>query len=131
VDNALTGIGGQRPNQVMTDVYGPGQMVTNYLNRAAFSSPAAGTLGNLGPLNIENPGLIQVDMALSRVFPIVERQTVEFRWEVFNVPNRLNPAAPNTTLSSGSFGQITSDINGSSVQTGDPRIMQFALKYVF
>ena len=63
---------------------------------------------------------------------MVEGQTLEFRWEVFNVPNRLNPAPPaNLALSSGSFGQITSDINGSSVQTGDPRIMQFALKYVF
>ncbi|MBV9155479.1 MAG: TonB-dependent receptor [Acidobacteriaceae bacterium] len=131
VDNALTGISGQRPNQVLTDVYGPGQLVTDYLSRAAFASPPTGTLGNLGPLNITNPGLIQVDMALSRIFPVVERQTVELRWEVFNVPNRLNPAAPNAALSSGSFGQITSDINGSSVQTGDPRIMQFALKYVF
>jgi hypothetical protein len=47
------------------------------------------------------------------------------------VPNRVNFAAPNTTLSSGTFGQITSDINGSSSQSGDPRIMQLALKYVF
>jgi len=131
VDNALTGIGGQRPNLLLASVYGPGQMVTDYLTRLAFASPLTGTLGNLGPLNIENPGLIQVDMALSRIFPIVEHQSIEIRWEVFNVPNHLNPAAPNTTLSSGSFGQITSDINGASGQTGDPRIMQFALKYVF
>jgi hypothetical protein len=131
VDNALTGISGQRPNQVLTDVFGPGQGVNDYLSRLAFASPATGTFGNVGPLNIKNPRMIQVDMALSRMFPIVERQTVELRWEVFNVPNTLNPAAPTTTLSSGSFGKITSDINGSSVQTGDPRIMQLALKYVF
>ncbi|MBV9265050.1 MAG: hypothetical protein JO061_02660, partial [Acidobacteriaceae bacterium] len=132
VDNAFTGVVNQRPNQVLADVYGPGKTVTDYLNRAAFLSPVPGTLGNLGPLNVVNPGMIQVDMALSRMFPIIERQTLEFRWEVFNVPNRLNPAPPaNLALSSGSFGQITSDINGSSTQTGDPRIMQFALKYVF
>jgi hypothetical protein len=56
---------------------------------------------------------------------------VEFRWEVFNVPNLVNLGVPNTVLSSGTFGQITSDINGSSSQAGDPRIMQLALKYVF
>ena len=75
--------------------------------------------------------MIQVDMGLSRIFRVRERQTVQFWWEVFNVPNRLNAAAPNTTLNSGSFGQITSDINGSGSQGGDPRIMQFALKYIF
>jgi len=130
VDNALTGIAGQRPNQITADVYGT-RAVNNYLVKAAFASPATGTLGNLGAFNINNPGMVQIDMGLSRIFPIVEHQSVEFRWEVFNVPNLLNPAAPNTTLSSTGFGQITSDINGSSVQTGDPRIMQFALKYVF
>jgi hypothetical protein len=85
----------------------------------------------MGALNILNPGMIQVDMGLSRNFRIREGQTLQFRWEVFNVPNRLNAAAPNTTLSSGSFGQITSDVNGSGSQSGDPRIMQFALKYIF
>ena len=70
-------------------------------------------------------------MGLSRNFRVREKQTVQFRWEVFNLPNRVNLAAPNVTLSSGTFGQISSDINGSSSQTGDPRIMQLALKYVF
>jgi hypothetical protein len=70
-------------------------------------------------------------MKLSRTFPVREHQTLELRWEVFNVPNRVNLAAPNTTLSSGTFGQITSDINGSSSQAGDPRLMQLALKFVF
>jgi hypothetical protein len=131
VDNALTGIGSQRPNQILADPYAANPVVTNYLNRAAFASPATGTLGFLAPLNILNPSMVQVDMGLSRVFRIREGHNLQFRWEAFNVPNRLNPAAPNTTLSSGTFGQISSDINGSSSQTGDPRIMQFALKYTF
>jgi hypothetical protein len=75
--------------------------------------------------------MVQVDMKLARTFRVREHQTVEFRWEVFNVPNLVNLGVPNTVLSSGTFGQITSDINGSSSQAGDPRIMQLALKYVF
>lgn len=140
VDNALSGIGAQRPNQVLPDVRAsvPSQCAISpfdicYLNKQAFSTVGLGPgiYGTLAPLNILNPGMIQVDMGLSRNFRIRERQTLQFRWEVFNVPNRLNPAAPNTTMSSGSFGQITSDINGSGSQAGDPRIMQAALKYTF
>ena len=75
--------------------------------------------------------MIQVDMGLSRNFRILESRNLQFRWEVFNVPNRLNAAAPNTNLNAGTFGQITSDINGSGSQAGDPRIMQLALKFSF
>jgi hypothetical protein len=33
---------------------------------------------------------------------------------------------------SGNFGQITSDISGTQgLSAGDPRIVQFALKYIF
>jgi hypothetical protein len=43
---------------------------------------------------------------------------------VFNLLNNFNWGLPNTNLDSGTFGRITS-------QTGDPRIMQFGLKYGF
>ncbi len=137
-DNALSGIGNQRPNQILADPFvnpGPGSQTFSiqYLNRAAFTTTGLGPgiLGNLRPLSILNPSMLQVDMGLSRNFRILESKTLQFRWEVFNVPNRLNAAAPNTTFSSGSFGQITSDINGSGSQAGDPRIMQLALKFSF
>ena len=50
-------------------------------------------------------------------------QNVQFRWEVFNVINHVNFNAPVTALNSASFGQIQT--------AGDPRIMQFALKFTF
>jgi hypothetical protein len=140
VDNALSGVGNQRPNQVLPGVAAtaPNQCAVStfdicYLNKQAFSTAGLGPgiYGNLGPLNILNPGMIQVDMGLSRNFRIRERQALQFRWEVFNLPNRLNAGVPNANMSSGSFGQITSDINGSGSQAGDPRIMQAALKYTF
>jgi hypothetical protein len=37
-----------------------------------------------------------------------------------------------STLNSGAFGQIQSDISGTSgLSAGDPRIIQLALKFVF
>jgi hypothetical protein len=47
----------------------------------------------------------------------------EIRLDVFNVLNWTNYNNPNTTLSSSSFGKITS--------AGDPRILQLAAKFHF
>jgi hypothetical protein len=121
VDNALTGMGGQRAVQILDDPYGDGGP-DNYLNRAAFTSPAAGTYSDLRPFSIVNPSRLQNDVALTRSFR-VGTNTLQFRWEVFNVINHVNYNAPVTALNSGNFGRILS--------AGDPRIMQFALKVDF
>jgi hypothetical protein len=124
-DRALTGIGNQRAQQVLRNPYLDRDGL-NFLNPAAFEQPAIGTLGNMGRNNIEGPGNWQIDAAISRLFP-VRGTRLEFRVEAFNVTNRLirmNPNMdPNTDLSQNVFGQITT--------AGDPRIMQFAVKYVF
>jgi hypothetical protein len=62
-------------------------------------------------------------MGLSRLFPIRERQHIEFRGEAFNILNRLNANNPTATLNSATFGKILS--------AADPRIMQLALKFIF
>src|SRR5207237_3553976 len=87
-DRALTGMAGQRVNQIMGNVYG-NKTAGNYLNPAAFTLPALGTLGNMGRNSILGPGTWQFDMALSRTFQIREGQKMEFRAEAFNVTNSL------------------------------------------
>ena len=66
VDNALTGMGGQRAVQILDDPYGDGTP-GNYLNRAAFTSPAAGTYSTLAPFTIVNPSRLQNDLAVTRI----------------------------------------------------------------
>lgn len=128
VDNALVGTPtsvtgtGERPNLALpASVYGSG--IHDYLNPAAFSTPANGTFGNLGSGAVLAPGLVEVDMAFSRIFAVRENKRIELRGEAFNVINRANFLAPNTTLNTGTFGQITT--------AGSPRIMQLALKFGF
>lgn len=121
-DNALTGVGGQRASQILPDAYGA-RTVDNYLNRAAFAAPTAGTYSALAPFTVLNPSSLQIDTGVSRTFSIRERQSLQFRWETFNVPNRLNANAPIVALNNANFGRI--------LTAQDPRIMQFALKYVF
>ena len=54
VDNALTGMGGQRAVQILDDPYGA-RTPDNYLNRNAFTSPDPGTYSTLKPNTISNP----------------------------------------------------------------------------
>jgi hypothetical protein len=127
VDNALTGLGGQRAVQVLDDAYGDGTP-DFYLNRAAFTSPATGTYSPLTPNSIVNPSRLTNDLALTRSFRLAERQ-LQFRWEIFNVINHTSFNAPVTALNNANFGRIIGTPNAPGAQ--DPRIMQFAVKYEF
>ena len=89
----------------------------------AFTAPATGTYSTLKPFTIVNPSQFNNDLAVTRTFKLAGVQNVQARWEVFNVINRVNDNAPVTSLNSGTFGQI--------LTAGDPRIMQFALRFTF
>jgi hypothetical protein len=143
-DVAGTGIAGQRPdlNAGASPYCAPKRVSPSFttagncwIDPNAFAPPAPGTLGNEGLNNLQGPGYFDVDFALSRRFRITERQSIEIRWETFNVENRVNFVNPgtagisavgtnNTVFGSGTtFGMISSDVA--------PRIMQFAIKYAF
>jgi hypothetical protein len=122
-DNSLTAIGRDRPNQVLVSPYPATQTPVEWINPAAFVPNSIGTFGDLGRNSLRAPGMLRVDAALSREFAITERMRLEARGEGFNVINHANFSAPNTNLSSSSFGRITS--------ASDPRILQFALKLHF
>jgi hypothetical protein len=123
-DRALSGIqaGTQRANQVSEDVYGDGT-IDNWLNPRAFAQPALGTYGNSMRNAYDGPGRRVVDLSLVRQFRLPNSQSIEARVEAFNAFNWVNLGNPTTNLSSANFGRITS--------SDDPRVMQFALKYVF
>jgi hypothetical protein len=133
-DDALTGLGGQRPNQIAANPYAPNQSVDGWLlpSTVAYARPAPGTYGNAAFNNLKGPGVFQFDMALSRTFVFKEARALQIRAEAFNLPNHLNPSVPVSVTSSSAFGKIQSDISGTSGLTaGDPRIVQLALKLTF
>ena len=113
----------QYAQQLMPNVFTSDKSADQYLNPAAFADPADGTYGNMGRNNVQGPGFFRLDMGLTRQFAIAENQTLEFRAEVFNLPNWVNLNIPDDDFSNRTFGRVTS--------ARDPRIMQFALKYVF
>ena len=138
-DRALTNATAQTANLVSPNsVYASNPSFAQILNMAAFQPPALGTYGNLAYNNIRGPDVIQLNVALSRTFPVREKMSVQIRAEFFNLPNLVNgnAGATNTTigaLNSSIFGQVNTDISGNNglTNSGDPRIIQFAGKFVF
>jgi len=106
-----------------------------WLNPSSFVPPAPYTFSSLKNNSLFGPGSIIVNTGVTKLFPIGERQTIEFRWEVFNLPNHANLYAPNGAFVAPAFGQptpaSTAGLGALNQTTNDPRTMQFALKYTF
>lgn len=99
--------------------------LTGFINKAAFSQPAAYTFGNAPRTlsNVRGPGTHNVDLSIFKNINIVDRAKLEIRAEAFNLLNQVVFGSPNTTLS-GAFGSVTS-------QSNSPRQIQLALKATF
>jgi hypothetical protein len=127
------------PGKTYADIATTGdlqQRVGTFLNSSAFCTlPTAASLGiastdtstmygNSGLGVVRGPGQNNWDMSLAKSFVIRESQTLQFRSEFFNTWNHPQFSNPVTAVSSSTFGQISS----TSV---NPRVLQFALKYLF
>ena len=92
---------------------------------AAFSFPGAGEIGNSGRNAFRGPGYINDDLSLVKKFKITERQSINFRWEFYNLFNHPTFGGLTTNLTTPStFGKFSSTVN-------DPRVMQGSLRYTF
>jgi hypothetical protein len=116
-----------RPNIV------PGQSVVlprdqrtadHFFNTDVFSAPAPFTFGNAGRDTIPGPGNNIFDFALERQFRVREGHSIRFRAETFNTFNHPNWGIPGPYPDFGPFF-------GKIFTSGEPRRMQFALRYDF
>jgi hypothetical protein len=69
-----------------------------FINPAAFATPAPGTFGDFPRNELSGPSFTQIDMILAKKFRISETMNFEFRTEIFNIFNKANFANPSTTL---------------------------------
>jgi len=109
------------------------------LNPAAFTSAPVGVNGTV-PLNyFRGFGMSQWNVALRRDFPIYDRAHMQFRAEAFNVLNHPNFGAIDAYLPDVTFGQATNSLaaaltpgaSSAQYQSGGPRELQMALKFLF
>jgi hypothetical protein len=125
-DLANTGNTVERANLLSPDVYANNSNPTLYLNTTAFGVPAPYTYGNLGRNTLRTPFAKNLDLSLTRRFPIKELMNLEFRADAFNISNSVIFGQPDNTLGDANFGVISSLANGTN-----PRQIQFSLKLLF
>jgi hypothetical protein len=109
----------QRVNLVTPGVFGDidNATVDHWFDNTAYSVPAAGTQGTAGRNTVRGPGTQQVNLSLSKRFPI-GRARAEFRAEVFNMFNHNNFGNPDSNISNLTVGTITTADDGRNAQLG-------------
>jgi hypothetical protein len=92
----------------------PGQSVSlanhsiaEWFNTAAFAAPPAGQYGNARRNSIVGPGSKVFDMAFTKIVPLKESRTLEFRAQATNIFNIPNYSSIDTTVNSPTFGRVT------------------------
>lgn len=101
--------------------------VEQWFNVGAFQTLNASTnrFGSGGRNTLIGPSFASLDFAVHRRFGLwEENRYVDFRWEVFNALNRANFGLPNRIINSADASTITT-------LAGDPRTMQFAVRFQF
>ena len=130
-NNATAGAGSARAdligsggNPVLDTGRSKGEILEAYFDTSRFANPEPNSFGNLGRNSIVGPGYGNFDMSLTKGWPLrflTESTRIEYRFEAFNLLNATHLNNPTTGLTNPNFGKIT----GTS---GDPRILQMALK---
>lgn len=97
-------------------------------------TPIAGAqIGNTGRNAFYGPGFVQNNISVFKTYKLIENYTLEVRADVLQLSNTPQFANPNATITSSSFGQVTSVIgSGTGVNgTGGGRSMQLAAIFKF
>jgi hypothetical protein len=121
----------QRADQVKSNVaiYGAGGNGKLYFDTSAFAPVTAARFGTASYDSLRGPGAGNADVGLFRSFRLFERLTAEARVEAMNVTNTPHFANPNSNVSTGGFGTITSVSPISRID--DERYLRFGLKFTF
>ena len=96
----------------------------NSAGTGVFVDPGLDTIGNVRRNTYFGPAFFNMDLALTKTFPIHENIAAKFRLDAFNAFNHINPGNPGGNIESD--GRITSEAPG-----GQPRQLEFSLRVQF
>jgi hypothetical protein len=128
------------PFQYPDRSYGPGCKTAvnpgnpnQYVKLQCFSPPKFSTLlGNEGRNTLTGPGLVDLDVSLSKNLPIPrisESFKTQFRADFFNVINRANFTSPNDNRAiMDSLGNLTGPAGAITLTNTTSRQLQFSVK---
>ena len=120
--------GSRNVGSVMTsnNGIGPGVYYFTPAQIANFAEPAAGTIGTSGRNTFRGPRFFNLDASLVKRFELMERKSLTFRAEAYNLLNNVDFANPGVNFggNASAFGKISAVVN-------NPRILQLALRFDF
>ena len=113
---------GKDPSTNLVYLYGSAAKTTAL--QGEFSGPVGLAIGSRN--NLRGPHGFFMDAGLAKIFPILpnDKLDLKFRADFFNILNHPVFGLPNTDITSGSFGEITSTASSS-------RVGQFSLRLEF
>jgi len=106
---------------------GPAQeRLQRWFNTSVFSQPEPFRFGTAGTriADLRADGNRNFDMSLFKEFRPAEKLQIQFRLEALNAFNTPQFSAPNSSVTSSAFGQVTGQANA-------PRQLQFGLKFLW
>ncbi len=120
---------GQRPNLLRSPILPAdrpkAERLARYFDPTAFAAPEVGTFGNAARNLGYGPGLISVDASIHKTWMLREPMSLQFRTDVYNLPNRANFSNPGGSRGASDFGRVSSTLQGSE------RIVQLSLRLEF
>jgi hypothetical protein len=145
-----------RPNYTFAAGCSPNQLVKKWVNTNPIGAPywtyewfssscytpqSSGYFGDVARNSIPGPHFFNADFSIIKNTKLTERLNAQFRAEFFNVLNHFNIAAPNAALGNNLYtvnsttGAVTPGstvpTGYSGAQQGQPRQIQFAVKFDF
>jgi len=131
LDNSLSAESSDRADFIGTDVHAAqlsssrshNDLINKWFNTSLFAPNAIGTFGNSGKNILRGPKRFNTDLGVLKDTKISEKTSLQFRAEFFNAFNNVNFLTPDHIVTDTAFGQITA--------ARSPRILQFALKFLF
>ena len=123
-DRANIGAGpAQRPDQICDPNEGGAKTSQQWFNTSCFALQPQFTFGSAPRNSVLAPGFAGVDLGLQKDVALARGARLQFRWEIYNLLNRVNFDVPNRIAFTPNFGRIFS--------AKPPRQMQFGVKLTF
>lgn len=128
----------QFADQVLPEVAKLGGIGVNnpWLDPLAFRPVTQPRFGNAGRNSLRGPGVVNLDLVLSRTFAISEGKELQFRAEAFNLsntPHFNNPGANASNMNFNSDGTLASSGTFLAITSAaqDQRTFRFGLRFAF
>jgi hypothetical protein len=104
-----------------------------WFSTASFAQPTGVAFGSSGRNILSGPGLFGLNLSLFKNVKVKERFNFELRGEAFNLTNTPQFANPNSSITSATFGDVTSTVgSGTGVNgIGGGRAVELGVKVTF